>query len=213
MLACWHAGTFACCYVGISSRFPTAVGLAVRNNRHEHRRFFFSHVHNPFQQCLADFRRPERFDTESEGGYRFEVVNLRAVFVRYDVVDFFSDLKIRKLIKYQGGKAVTVYALLLCIIYKQGYYMRWDKELPFIISEQTGYEEVYIQEVIKSCLVIGLFSNELFEKEKIITSKGIQERYQYICNLSKRKCVISEFILISSETRQITFLNTYSYSR
>ena len=66
--------------------------------------------------------------------------------------------------------------------------MRWDKELPFIISEQTGYEEVYIQEVIKSCLVIGLFSNELFEKEKIITSKGIQERYQYICNLSKRKC-------------------------
>lgn len=114
-------------------------------------------------------------------------------------IDFFSDLKIRKLIKYQGGKAVTVYALLLCIIYKQGYYMRWDKELPFIISEQTGYEEVYIQEVIKSCLVIGLFSNELFEKEKIITSKGIQERYQYICNLSKRKCVISEFILISSE--------------
>ena len=93
-------------------------------------------------------------------------------------IDFFSDLKIRKLIKYQGGKAVTVYALLLCIIYKQGYYMRWDKELPFIISEQTGYEEVYIQEVIKSCLVIGLFSNELFEKEKIITSKGIQERYQ-----------------------------------
>ena len=36
-------------------------------------------------------------------------------------IDFFSDLKIRKLIKYQGGKAVTVYALLLCIIYKQGY--------------------------------------------------------------------------------------------
>ena len=26
---------------------------------------------------------PERFDTESEGGYRFEVVNLRAVSVRY----------------------------------------------------------------------------------------------------------------------------------
>ena len=119
-------------------------------------------------------------------------------------IDFFSDLKIRKLIKYQGGKAVTVYALLLCIIYKQGYYMRWDKELPFIISEQTGYEEVYIQEVIKSCLVIGLFSNELFEKEKIITSKGIQERYQYICNLSKRKCVISEFILISSEEKPIS---------
>ena len=26
----------------------------------------------------------------------------------------------------------------------KGITMRWDKELPFIISEQTGYEEVYI---------------------------------------------------------------------
>ena len=74
---------FACWYVDISSCFPTAVGLAVRNNRHEYRRFLFSPVYNPFQQHFADFRRPERLDTESEGGYRFEVVNLRAVSVRY----------------------------------------------------------------------------------------------------------------------------------
>lgn len=114
-------------------------------------------------------------------------------------VDFFSDLKIRKLIKCQGGKAVTVYALLLCNIYKNGYYMRWDKELPFIISEQTGYDEVYIQEVIKSCFTVGLFSKELYEMEKVITSIGIQERYQSICSLSRRICDIKEYGLISSE--------------
>ena len=74
---------FACWYVDISSCFPTAVGLAVRNNRHEYLRFLFSPVYNPFQQHFADFRRPERFNTESEGGYRFEVVNLRTVSVRY----------------------------------------------------------------------------------------------------------------------------------
>ena len=73
-------------------------------------------------------------------------------------IDFFSDLKIRKLIKYQGGKAITVYTLLLCNIYKEGYYMRWDEELPFAISEQTGFEEAYIREVIKCCLVVGLIS-------------------------------------------------------
>ena len=73
---------FACWYVDISSCFPTAVGLAVRNNRHEYLRFLFSPVYNPFQQHFADFRRPERFNTESEGGYRFEVVNLRAVLDR-----------------------------------------------------------------------------------------------------------------------------------
>lgn len=118
-------------------------------------------------------------------------------------IDFFQDLKIRKLIKYQGGKAVTVYALLLCNIYKQGYYMRWDEELPFIVSEQTGFEEAYIQEVIKCCLVVGLFSKELYESDKVLTSKGIQERYQKVLELCRRSSDISEFNLVSSEEKAI----------
>lgn len=118
-------------------------------------------------------------------------------------IDFFQDIKIRKLIKYQGGKAVTVYALLLCNIYKEGYYMKWDEELPFIVSEQTGFEEAYIQEVIKCCLVVGLLSKELFEKEKILSSKGIQERYKKICSDCRRICEFSEYILISSEEKNI----------
>lgn len=44
--------------------------------------------------------------------------------------------------------------------------MRWDEELPFFVSEQTGFEEAYIREVIKCCLVIGLFSKELYDSEK-----------------------------------------------
>lgn len=118
-------------------------------------------------------------------------------------IDFFQDLKIRKLIKYQGGKSITVYALLLCNIYKEGYFMRWDEELPFIISEQTGFDEAYIREVIKCCLLVGLFSKELYETEKILTSKGIQERYQNICILCRRKCDFSEFDLVSSEETNV----------
>ncbi len=111
-------------------------------------------------------------------------------------IDFFQDLRIRKLIKYQGGKAVTVYAFLLCIIYKDGYYIRWDNELPFVISEQTGYDEAYIQEVINCCLNIGLFSKELFKAEGIMTSNGIQERYMNITRLCKRTATISEYNLL-----------------
>ncbi len=119
-------------------------------------------------------------------------------------IDFFQDLKIRKLIKYQGGKAVTVYALLLCLIYKGGYYMRWDEELPFIISEQTGFEEAYIQEVIKSCLALGLFSKETFDNHRILTSKGIQERYQSISKSIRRVTKMEEYNLISSEKKGIS---------
>lgn len=116
-------------------------------------------------------------------------------------VDFFQDIRIRKLIKYQGGKAVTVYALLLCTIYKNGYYAEWDKELPFIISEQSGYTEAYIQEVIDCCLNIGLLSKDLFESAKVLTSKGIQERYRRICSSSRRTSVIDEYNLIPAEEK------------
>lgn len=118
-------------------------------------------------------------------------------------VDTFQDIKVRKLIKYQGGKAITVYALLLCLIYKRGYYMRWDSELPFIISEQTGFEEAYIQEVIKSCLALGLFSKELYDEEKVFTSAGIQNRYRDIMSKLRRTVIIDEFSLVSVEEKGI----------
>lgn len=123
-------------------------------------------------------------------------------------VDFFQDIKIRKLIKYQGSDAVTVYTLLLCLIYKNGYYMRWDEELPFIVSEQTGLKEAHIQEVFISCMKLGLFSKELFESEKVITSSGIQERYRKICIDSRRVCDMSEYNLISSEEMPISSVKT-----
>lgn len=92
-------------------------------------------------------------------------------------IDFFQDIRIRKLIKRQGGKAVTVYALLLCLIYKNGYFMQWDDELPFIGSEMSGFEEAYVLEVIKTCLTLGLFDKNMYDTEQVLTSKGIQVRY------------------------------------
>ena len=119
-------------------------------------------------------------------------------------VDMFQDIKVRKLIRHQGGKAITVYALLLCYIYKSGYYLRWDKELPFIISELLGYEEVFITEVIKCCLLLGLLDKALYDSESVLTSKGIQLRYLRSCSEIRRKGVIKEYNLISSEEKSIS---------
>lgn len=114
-------------------------------------------------------------------------------------IDIFSDLKIRKLIKYQGGKAISIYALLLCSIYKNGYYIEWDEELPFICSELTGFDEAYVSEVIKTCLSLGLFSKELFDAEGVLTSKGIQERYSRICIQCRRVCKITDYSLLAPQ--------------
>lgn len=115
-------------------------------------------------------------------------------------IDFFQDIRIRKLIKRQGGKAVTVYALLLCLIYKNGYYMQWDDELPFIGSEMSGFEEAYVSEVIKTCLSLGLFDKNLYDTEQVLTSKGIQVRYCNIQRLNKRMSRIDKYSLIKEQT-------------
>ena len=111
-------------------------------------------------------------------------------------IDFFQDIRIRKLIKRQGGKAVTVYTLLLCLIYKHGYYIQWDNELPFIGSEMSGFEEAYISEVLNACLALGLFNKNLFKKHQVLTSKSIQVRYCNIQRLSKRKKLIDKYSLL-----------------
>lgn len=132
-------------------------------------------------------------------------------------VDFFTDIKVRKLIKYQGGKAVTVYLSLLCIIYKEGYYMGWDKELPFIISEQTGFDEAYIQQVIECCLKLGLVDEKLYKSDHIVTSRGIQQRYQRICARERRLSTITDYSLIDAaedgtqDTQTLTGNATHEY--
>ena len=118
-------------------------------------------------------------------------------------VDFPQDIRIRKLVKYKDGRAITVYVLLLCSIYKNGYYMEWDDDVPFIISEQTGFDEEYILDVIKHCAKVGLFSEELFA-QGVLTSKSIQERYIKICAECRRSSGIKEYDLISSEEKPIS---------
>jgi hypothetical protein len=113
--------------------------------------------------------------------------------------DMFSDIKIRKLIKFQSGKAIAVYTLLLCNIYRNGYYIVWDNELPFIVSEQSGYDEAYIREAIRCCLKVGLFDSELFNKHKVLTSAGIQKRYRLIKSLSRSVCNMKEYCLIDGD--------------
>lgn len=113
--------------------------------------------------------------------------------------DMFHDVRIRKLIKYQSGKAVTVYIYLLCLIYKNGYYIKWDKELPFVISETTGFDEAFINSVIDCCLVLGLFSKELYDSERVLSSKAIQVRYERL--VDRRTVTINEYNLIDEFTR------------
>lgn len=102
-------------------------------------------------------------------------------------VRMFSDIKIRKLIKYHKAQAVSVYMTLLCRIYEKGYYIEYDDDLPFIVSEDCGLDEDTIKSIISYCIDIGLFDKGVYDQHKVLTSHGIQERYVQACAKTKRK--------------------------
>ncbi|MCR4582512.1 MAG: DUF4373 domain-containing protein [Prevotella sp.] len=102
-------------------------------------------------------------------------------------VNFFQDIKIRKLIRYKGIQAVPLYLIVLCHIYRSGYYLEWDEDLPFVLYEQSNLDEDYIMDAILFFVEIGLFSKVMFENYKVLTSKRIQEKYFFAYDQMKRK--------------------------
>ncbi|WP_313094225.1 DUF4373 domain-containing protein [Empedobacter sp.] len=111
-------------------------------------------------------------------------------------VNFYNDIKIKKLIKNQGARSVSIYIYLLSAIYENGYFLKWDKDLPFFISETINCKENYIIDVVNYCITIELFNKELFKQNSILTSLSIQNRYTDICINAKRKSRVKEFSLL-----------------
>ena len=77
-------------------------------------------------------------------------------------VSFFHDIKVRRLLKKEGPDGVIVYSCILCLIYKNGYFLRKNDDIPFISSEETGVNEEKCLEIMNYCAEIGLFDAEMY---------------------------------------------------
>ena len=93
-------------------------------------------------------------------------------------VGFFSDRKIKILKARYGTDGLTIYLYLLCEIYKTGYYMQIDEDIEFIISDDLKMSSNKVKQVLNFLLERSLFDNTLFQSDKVLTSAGIQRRYQ-----------------------------------
>ena len=87
------------------------------------------------------------------------------------------------------GFAVIV-KLWMRIYGSRGYYCEFDEEVALMFSHKTG---VGVNAVSKR----GIFDKTLYEKYKILTSKGIQERCMKMCSRRKRFEVEKKYLLIS----------------
>ena len=114
-------------------------------------------------------------------------------------VNFLYDIKVRKIIKPLGPEAIGVLVYLLAEIYKDnGYYISWNDDIYFLMSDLTGIDEELIKDVVSKALEVDFFNKDKYKKYNILTSKGIQNRY--ISATEKRKNTnINDDYIIKSE--------------
>lgn len=93
-------------------------------------------------------------------------------------VDFFTDNKVKILKARYGADGIAIYMYILCCIYREGYYTKVNDDFIFIISDDLHISSETVQQVMTFLLKRSMFNEQLFKSDAILTSDGIQERWQ-----------------------------------
>ncbi|WP_394749557.1 DUF4373 domain-containing protein [Spongiimicrobium salis] len=103
--------------------------------------------------------------------------------------DIFLNRKVRRLLKHFGAQGYLIYNYLLTEIYRdKGYFLSWDDDTAFDVSDTLNLKESLIGEVVGYCCNVGLFNKELRTSENILTTKNIQEFWINVSKQANRKC-------------------------
>ena len=104
-------------------------------------------------------------------------------------VRFFENDDIEFIMAKFGLRGVSIVIRLLCDIYANGYYIRWDDDKCRLMSRKLGARNgQFVSQVVQGLLEIGFFDAESYTKHGILTSKSAQEVYlDYV-----RKCKLEE---------------------
>ena len=126
--------------------------------------------------------------------------------------DFMSDIKVRRLIRSFGSKSIGVVIALLGMIYgDKGYYILLNDDVAFIISEQTLEDEDLVNQIINKLIEIEFFDKNLYEKHRILTSKGIQKRFISATERRKDVNLITKYNLVNVDNNSSSdVVNVYN---
>ena len=119
-------------------------------------------------------------------------------------VNFLSDLKIKKIIRAYGAQAVAVVMSVLTTVYRDnGYFATYDDDLIFIIADELKLEDSYVKNVIEKLIEVDFLSKEQKEKNNILTSIGIQERYLKACERRVKTTLNATYSLINDSSNEL----------
>lgn len=120
--------------------------------------------------------------------------------------DFFTGSNDIKVIKSRvGADGIIIYLYCLCEIYKNGYYLQIDEDFYDIMSDDLKMSTDKLHGVMKLLCKRTMLDGNLLTSDNVLTSVGIQERYQEAVKsraLKKPIEVDAKFWLLSEDKTQ-----------
>jgi hypothetical protein len=129
-------------------------------------------------------------------------------------VDFFQDEKIQFVSARFGLKGEAIVTRLLCKIYRDGYYCKFDNDTALLFAKGVGDggQDSCVKDVVYELLKRGFFDKSIFERFSILTSKGIQSRYFEATKRYKFVPVFEEFLLVDLPKNDNIVINSINAS-
>ena len=105
-----------------------------------------------------------------------------------------------------GIKGSAIVLKLLCKIYKEGYFIRWDEEQCLIFANKAGREvqAAEVQGIIEILFIKGILDRNSYLENGILTSANIQKIWMEATKRRKRDLKALPYLLVNDLTQQET---------
>lgn len=115
-------------------------------------------------------------------------------------VDFFDDPKVELISSEFETKGDSIMLRLMCRIYRNGYFLPWDKDQCLLFAKRVGSSVTgaLVDEVVQGLIRRSFFDKGVYDSFGILTSKGIQTRYIDAKERAKEVVFFKEHILIDN---------------
>lgn len=121
--------------------------------------------------------------------------------IEYFPLDVTLDEKFELIEAEYGLTGFGVVVKLLQRIYGgQGYYIEWTNEVALLFAKRIGFGAggSAVSEIVEASVKRGIFDRTLYEKYRILTSKGIQKRYFEAVSRRKSVSVKRAYLLVNA---------------
>ena len=100
-----------------------------------------------------------------------------------------------------GIKGSAIVLKLMCKIYKEGYYIRWDEEQCLIFANKAGREvqAEEVQGIIEILFTKGILDRNSYQENGILTSESIQKVWMEATKRRKREWSELPYLMVKPE--------------